>query len=64
MEINLLPAEQDLLIRLLETALTESRVEAHRTHYSPEYREQVLKEEKMVRGLLTRLGKATVAMKT
>lgn len=63
MEIQLTPREQTLLIRMLETALADARVEAHRTHYSPEYRAEVLKEEDMIRGLLTKLGKAPEAMK-
>ena len=43
--------ERAELIRLLETALGENRVEIHRTH-TPEYRERVLGEQSLLRGLL------------
>ena len=43
--------ERAELIRLLETALGENRVEVHRTH-TPEYRERVLGEQSLLRGLL------------
>ena len=46
--------EKDYLVGLLETALGETRVEVHRTH-TPAYREQVLRQENLVRGLLTKL---------
>ncbi len=48
-------AEKSLLIRLLETSLGETRTEAHRTHFSPEYRQQVLDEEKQIREILEKL---------
>lgn len=46
--------ERQELLGLLEHALGETRVEAHRTH-TPAYREQVLREETVLRGLLQKL---------
>ncbi len=43
--------ERAELIRLLENAVGESRVESHRTH-TPQYRERVLGEQSLLRGLL------------
>jgi hypothetical protein len=43
--------ERAELIRLLEYAVGENRVEIHRTH-TPEYRERVLGEQSLLRGLL------------
>jgi hypothetical protein len=53
--IGLSSDEVVLLRRLLESALGEARVEVHRTHFSPEFREEVKREESMVRGLLAKL---------
>jgi hypothetical protein len=53
--LRLTVEEQAALVRLLDTALGESRVEARRTHFSPEFREQVLAEEKQLAGLLKKL---------
>jgi hypothetical protein len=49
--------ERDYLQALLKTMLTETRVEVHRTH-TPGFREKVIAEEDLVRGLLTKLQKA------
>ena len=46
--------EKDYLLGLLKTMLTETRVEVHRTH-TPGFREKVIAEEDLVRGLLTKL---------
>jgi hypothetical protein len=46
--------EKEYLLNLLKAALGETRVEVHRTH-TPGYREQVLGEENLVRGLLAKL---------
>lgn len=54
--LRLTEEERDVLRRLLDTALSESRVEVHRTHFSPGYREQVLEEEGCIAGLLKKLG--------
>jgi hypothetical protein len=50
--------EKQYLEAKLKSALGETRVEAHRTHYSPEYRQQVLGEEELVRQLLAKVQKA------
>ncbi len=52
---NLSADERSLLVRLLETALGDTRVELHHTHYSPEFREQVKREEGVIRSLLEKL---------
>ena len=49
-ELRLTEQERDVLRRLLDSALAESRVEVHRTHFSPGYREQVLEEESCIAG--------------
>ena len=43
--------ERTELIRLLQQACGESRIEMHRTH-TPEYRERVSGEQALLRGLL------------
>jgi hypothetical protein len=59
-EFNLVLSEREkqYLEGMLKSALGETRVEAHRTHYSPEYRQQVLGEEELVRQLLAKVQKA------
>ncbi len=51
--------ERDELIRLLEQVLGETRVEVHRTH-TPEYRERVLEEEALLRGMLEKFQQMRV----
>jgi hypothetical protein len=46
--------ERGELLRLLEQALGDTRVEVHRTH-APGYREEVQREEEVIRGLLDKL---------
>jgi hypothetical protein len=46
--------ERAALVTLLEGALGETRVEAHRTH-TPDFRQQVLHHEAVVRRLLDKL---------
>jgi hypothetical protein len=48
--------ERTELARLLKQSLGETRVEAHRTH-TPGYREEVLKQEELLRGLLDKVQK-------
>jgi hypothetical protein len=50
------PEEKDYLLGLLQTRLTETRVEVHRTH-TPGFREKVIDEEKLVRELLAKIQK-------
>ena len=52
--------ERSELARLLEQALSETRVEVHRTHFSPDYRATVQQEEGVIRGLLDKLRKTPV----
>ena len=49
--------EREYLLRLLETAMGETRVEAHRTH-QPDFRTKVLAEEELLRGLISKLEKS------
>ncbi len=42
------------LVRLLEQSLKEIRGEIHKTH-TPEYRDRVLGQESLLRGLLVKL---------
>jgi hypothetical protein len=57
-DLSLTPDERALLLRLLETALGETRVELHRTHFSPEFRKEVKEEVELLRGMLERLRNA------
>ncbi|MGD9644733.1 MAG: hypothetical protein AB7U73_03410 [Pirellulales bacterium] len=53
--LTLTDEQRDLLVRMLDVALAETRVEAHRTHFSPDYRKQVLQEEEQIKTLLGQL---------
>ena len=55
-EFNLVLNEQERaeLLRILKNYLGETRVEVHHTH-TPAYRENVQREENVIRGLLERL---------
>lgn len=55
-ELTLSDDERALLVDMLKAALTETRVEVHHTHSSPEYRDQVKHREDLIRALLARLG--------
>lgn len=46
--------ELTLLLDLLENTLGETRAEVHHTH-SPQWRERVLKEEAVLRGMIQKL---------
>ena len=54
-QLSLNEREKQYLEGLLKSALSETRVEAHRTHYSPDFRQQVLGEEELVRQLLAKV---------
>jgi len=45
------------MVRLLEQVLGETRVEIHRTH-TPDYRDRVIGQESLLRGLLVKLQRA------
>jgi hypothetical protein len=53
--MNLTGEEREYLVRLLNTALKELRVEEHRTR-TPSFREHMLNDEKIIAGLLGKLG--------
>jgi hypothetical protein len=54
--LRLTEKKREVLRQLLDSALAESRVEVHRTHFSPGYREQVLEEESCIASLLKKLS--------
>jgi hypothetical protein len=54
--VVLTPDEKAYLVRVLSNAIEETRVEVHRTH-TPNYRDRVLAEEQLIRGLLAKLEK-------
>jgi len=53
--LSLTASESATLTRIVEAALGEVRVEARRTHFSPEFRAQVLAEETVLVRLLDKL---------
>jgi len=55
--VTLTQEEKNYLVRVLQNAIGETRVEVHHTH-TPQYRERVLDEEKLIRGLLTKVEKS------
>ena len=55
MHVSFTAEELALLHRMVESALGDARVEVHRTHHTPAYRDQVKAEEAMLRGLLEKL---------
>jgi hypothetical protein len=52
--LTLTQEERDRLLDLMKQCLGEARVEAHRTH-TPAFRELVLHEESLIRGLVGKL---------
>ena len=60
MEIDLSAAEHNLLIRLVEGALSDTRVEVRRTT-TPEFRDRLQTEEHQLAGLLERLRTSSAA---
>jgi len=55
--IELTEEERAEMTRLLRQALGETRVEIHRTH-TPEYRERVMDEQSLLRGLLEKIERS------
>jgi hypothetical protein len=51
--------ERTELIQLLERVLGETRIEIHRTH-TPDYRERVMSEQTLLRGLLDKISHLNV----
>ena len=58
-EIQLLlnAEEKELLVKLLEREVSKRLVEEHRTR-TPAYREHILHDEAVLRGMLTKLNEA------
>jgi hypothetical protein len=56
-QIAMTAEEREYLVRVLEAALKNHRIEEHRTR-APTYREQILQEEKLLEQLLIKLGQA------
>ena len=54
-QVNLTQEEREFLVGLLTTRVGDIRVEVHHTH-TPDYRDQVIREEKFVRDLLAKLS--------
>jgi hypothetical protein len=54
-QLTLTAEEREYLVRLLEFTLKDKRVEEHRTR-TLSYRENVVREEDVIVGLLKRLG--------
>jgi len=57
LQIALTADERECLVRVLESALKNHRIEEHRTR-APTYREQILQQEKLLEQLLAKLGHA------
>jgi len=56
--VSLNPDEVALLLRLVETAVSETKVELHRTHFSPTFRDGVKDEAKLLQDLRERFRQA------
>jgi hypothetical protein len=54
-QLTLSAQERDCLVSLLNKELKGTRVEEHRTR-TPTYREHVVEQEKLIEGLLKKLG--------
>lgn len=54
LSISLTPNERDLMFRLLDRELGDTRSEVHHTH-TPGFREDVQREEQLLRNLLAKL---------
>lgn len=54
-QLTLSAEERDALLRLVETALSEKRVEVRRTEFSFRYREDLQHEGAVLAGLLEKL---------
>jgi hypothetical protein len=55
-QLTLTPEERQFLVGLLEMAMKDTRVEEHRTR-TLSYREYVLKQERLLESLLSKLGR-------
>jgi hypothetical protein len=57
LQLTVTAEERRCLVGLLERILKETLVEEHRTR-TPTYRENVLKQEQLMQGLLNKLGQS------
>ena len=55
LQLSLTSAERDYLVNLLERVHKEKLVEEHRTR-TPSYREDIERQEKLILGVLSKLG--------
>ena len=53
--LKLTPEESAILQRLVDSAIGDTRVEVHHTHHTPTFRDDLKKEEDVLRGLLLKL---------
>ena len=60
MQLDISLAERELLIRLVEHALSDTRVEVRRTA-TPEFHDRLAVEERDLAGLLARLRRLAVS---
>jgi hypothetical protein len=60
MQVDISPIERDLLIRLVEHALSDTRVEVRRTA-TPEFHDRLAAEERDLAELLGRLRRLPVS---
>jgi hypothetical protein len=56
-QIILTGEERACLVEVLQSTLKNRRVEEHRTR-APTYREQILKQEKLIENMLAKLGQS------
>ena len=55
LQLLLTAEERDVLLGLLDRELRDTRVESRHTDFSPDYQDQVKREEEVLRGLLDKL---------
>jgi hypothetical protein len=58
-ELALTDEERSFLAELLQRSIKEKRIEEHRTR-TPTYREHLVHEEELIKGLLQKLGMSSV----
>lgn len=60
-QLTLTAEESEWLVRTLDAALGDKRVEVRRTEFSAQFRSELEKEERLIAGLLARLSQTTPA---
>jgi hypothetical protein len=56
--LTLNPAERDMLVRMLGSALKQKKIEVHRAEFSRDFRHELEVEESRIHDLLERLSQA------